>query len=48
MDFQQLEAQFRKKKIYKNLGFDSNNPPQSHELFIHICFKIVTKKSKEK
>ena len=40
MNFQQLEVQFWEK--IKNLGFDSNSRPQSHELFIHICFKIVT------
>jgi hypothetical protein len=48
MDFQELEVLFLKRKNYRNSSFDSNSPPRGHELFIHICYKIVTKKSREK
>jgi hypothetical protein len=46
MDFQELEVLIWKRKNHRN----SSLVPalRGHELFIHICFKIVTKKSREK
>jgi hypothetical protein len=47
LDFEKCKVQFSTRKKQKNLCFDNNSPPRGHELFIHICFKIVTKKSRE-
>ena len=48
MDFQELEVLFWKRKNYRNSSFDSNSPPQGHQLFIYICFNILIKKSRKK
>ena len=48
MDFQELEVLFWKRKNYRNSSFDSNSPPQGHQLFINICFNILILKSRKK
>jgi hypothetical protein len=42
-----VSTAFEEKK-HKNLGSDSTQPPLGHQLIIHICSNIVTKKSRKK
>jgi hypothetical protein len=48
LDFEKCKDNFRREKKHKNLGFAGTRPPRGHQLFIHICFNIVTKKSRKK